>query len=148
MILHKKKITVLMMILLSVIIMSFKTASEDKNAPQFKNLRVLPKNISHDDLIAVMKSYCTSLGVRCGQCHAKMADSDKFDFASDEKEDKGIARKMIKMANAINKKYFSVSAGTIGCMTCHNGKSNPTEANKKLIQPIVSPQPADSTKRN
>lgn len=122
---HKNKIIVVLMLMIAVVIMSFKAATEDKAQQKFQNLKVLPKNISHDDLIAVMKNYCTSLGVKCGQCHPKAANSDKLDFVSDALEDKNIARKMIKMANAINKKYFSANAGTISCMTCHNGKLDP-----------------------
>ena len=102
---HKKKLTVLML-LLSVLVMSFKISTEEeKKAPGFTNLKVLPKNISHDDLVAIMKNYCTALDVKCGFCHVKGND-DKFDWASDQKEEKGIARKMQKMTNAINKKYF------------------------------------------
>jgi hypothetical protein len=123
---HKKKLVVIMLLLASVIIMSFRAASEDKPAEKFKNLKVLNKNISHDDLIAIMKNYCTALGVKCGQCHVK--NGDKFDFVSDDIKEKDIARKMQKMANAINKKYFGGNTGTVGCMTCHNGKLNPADA--------------------
>ncbi|MDB5227557.1 MAG: hypothetical protein JWN78_1750 [Bacteroidota bacterium] len=140
---HKKKIIVMLLMLVSVMIMSFKAATEDKQPQKFQNLKVLPKNISHDDLIAVMRNYCTALGVKCGQCHAKAAGSDKLDFVSDAVEDKAVARKMIKMANAINKKYFSANAGTIACMTCHNGKLDPGKSSAQAIPK----SPADSSKR-
>lgn len=52
----------------------------------------------------------------------------KGDMASDEKEDKKITRKMMVMANEINEKYFGKDSGTVGCMTCHNGKKNPSDA--------------------
>src|SRR4051812_35411849 len=103
---HKKKFAVITLLFVSILIMSFKISTVEEKKPEpFKNLKVLPKNISHDDLIAVMKNYCTALDVKCGFCHAKGMD-DKWDFVSDSKEEKGIARKMQKMANAINKKYF------------------------------------------
>ena len=123
---HKKKLAVLLLLATSVIIMSFKDVPEaKKEAPQFTNLKVLPKKISHDDLIAVMKNYNVSLGVKCTFCHVK--NGENWDFASDEIKEKDIARKMQKMANAINKKYFGGNSGTVGCMTCHNGKTNPTD---------------------
>jgi hypothetical protein len=123
---HKKKLAVLLLLAISVVMMSFRDVPEEKKeAPKFTNLKVLSKKISHDDLIAVMKNYNTALGVKCNYCHAKVGD--KMDFASDEKQEKNIARKMQKMANAINKKYFGGNSGTVACMTCHNGKANPTE---------------------
>ena len=122
-----KKLFVILLLAISVVIMSFRVdADKDKPAEKFKNLKVLPKNMSHDDLIAVMKNYCTALGVRCNHCHVK--NGDKLDFVSDDNKEKDIARKMQKMANAINKKYFGGNTGTVGCMTCHNGKINPADA--------------------
>jgi hypothetical protein len=96
----------------------------DKNT----NLKVLPKNMSDEDLHALMKVYAKSLGVRCNHCHAPLKDApDKLDFASDEKPEKSIARKMIKMTDAINKKYISKIEGIekVQCVTCHNGHIKP-----------------------
>lgn len=146
---HQKKLAVIALLFISLLVMSFKIPTDDAKKPEpFKNLKVLPKNISHDDLIAVMKNYCTGLGVKCGFCHAK-GEGDKLDFASDAKEEKGIARKMQKMANAINKKYFGGNSGTIACMTCHNGQKNPvTSLTMKPIEQKPAPQkPADSTQQ-
>ncbi len=123
---HKKKLSVILLLAISVMIMSFKDAPEQKKEEQkFSNLKVLSKKISHDDLIAVMKNYNTALGVKCNHCHAK--NGEKLDFASDAIPEKNIARKMQKMADAINKKYFGGNSGTVGCMTCHNGKTNPND---------------------
>lgn len=138
---HKKKLAVVMLLFLSILVMSFKISTEDEKKPApFKNLKVLPKNISHDDLVAIMKNYCTALGVKCGFCHAKGQD-DKFDWASDAKEEKGIARKMQKMTNAINKKYFGGNTGTVACMTCHNGHENPVTAS--TLKPVEE-KPAET----
>jgi hypothetical protein len=49
-------------------------------------------------------------------------------MASDSSEEKIIARKMMVMTNEINEKYFGKNSGTVGCMTCHNGKINPGDA--------------------
>jgi hypothetical protein len=101
---------------------------------QFKNLKILPKNISMDDLDKVMDNFKEALGVKCGFCHAPSKDSTShhLDFASDDKPEKNIARKMMKMTDKINKKYFSYNKSeqgqplpTVECMTCHRGKQHP-----------------------
>ncbi len=126
MLIHKKKFAVMSLLAVSLIIMSFKDAPEQKKEEQkFTNLKVFSKKISHDDLIGVMKNYNAALGVKCNHCHAK--NGDRLDFASDAVPEKNIARKMQKMSDAINKKYFGGKSGTVGCMTCHNGKTNPND---------------------
>ena len=95
------------------------TGNEDN---KFKNLQVLPNNISKGQLKDIMEAYCTSLNVKCSFCHIK------GNMASDSIEEKIIARKMMVMTNEINEKYFGKNSGTVGCMTCHNGKINPGDA--------------------
>ncbi len=99
-----------------------------------KNLKVLSKKISHDDLMKVMNEWKEALGVKCGFCHAPSKDSSSHmpDFASDEKPEKNIARSMYKMTKRINKKYFSYEKNEQGetepvvqCMTCHHGNAHP-----------------------
>ncbi|HNE50988.1 MAG TPA: c-type cytochrome [Chitinophagales bacterium] len=123
---HSKKISILLLLAFSIIFMSFRTVAEQKEEHEkFTNLKVLSKKISHDDLIAVMKGYCAALNVKCSFCHVK--NGEEFDFASDDIKEKEITRKMQKMANGINKKYFGKNSGTVGCMTCHHGKKNPND---------------------
>jgi hypothetical protein len=99
-----------------------------------KNLKVLPKNISHEDLDKVMDGFKAALGVKCNFCHAPSKDSANkhLDFASDEKPEKEVARKMMRMTAKINKKFFSynkteqgAAKTTITCITCHRGKEHP-----------------------
>lgn len=101
---------------------------------KYKNLKILPKNISKEDLDKVMDSFKAALGVKCGFCHAPSKDSTQHwpDFASDDKPEKNIARHMMKMTSKINNKYFSynknesgVAVPAIECMTCHRGKEHP-----------------------
>ena len=101
-------------------------------AGEHKNLKVLPKNISHDDLDKIMDEWKTALGVKCNFCHAPQKDNPrKIDYASDEKSEKNIAREMFKMTGKINKKYFHYKKSAenpvapVSCMTCHNGKAHP-----------------------
>jgi hypothetical protein len=52
----------------------------------FKNLKVLPKDISNKELQRIMvDEFQDGLGVSCGYCHAKEKESIHLDYASDEK---------------------------------------------------------------
>ena len=77
------------------------------NEPQYKNLQILPKDIAEHDLDSVMHHFSQSLGVKCNFCHVRNEDAKKMDFASDDKPEKNIARKMMLMAIDINKNYFT-----------------------------------------
>ena len=102
----------------------------------FKNLQVLPKDISKDSLDTIMHHFTKALGVRCNFCHTM--GNGKMDFASDEKEEKGVARYMIKMAAGINSTYFNFEKSTrpdtinvVKCITCHHGNPHHDEAEMK-----------------
>jgi hypothetical protein len=45
---------------------------KQQEAFKAKNLKVLPKNISKEDLDKVMDGFKASLGVRCNYCHASV----------------------------------------------------------------------------
>ena len=130
---HYKKIAIVISVVTFTIIGMAATTPPDHRA---KNLKVLPKDISHDDLVKVMDGWKDALGVKCGFCHAPSADSTshRLDFASDAKPEKNIARHMYKMAAKINKKYFSFNKDdkgdvipAISCVTCHRGSPHPEE---------------------
>ena len=91
------------------------------------NLKVLDKNISHEELEAVMKGFKNALGVKCSFCHVpSKVDPQKLDFASDENEHKLIARDMMRMTARINKKYFKhEEKPVVSCFTCHRGSEEP-----------------------
>jgi len=101
---------------------------------QFKNLKVLPKDISEQRLDSVMNEFEKALGVGCDFCHVKPADSTaNWDMALDDKPEKNIARKMIEMSNKINKDFFNATTKygdenallEIHCVTCHHGEPHP-----------------------
>lgn len=100
-----------------------------QDQPKFKNLKVLSKNITSDELEIIMKEFKTALGVKCNFCHTQSkTDPSKLDFASDENKHKDIARGMMKMTARINKKYFKDDKqGAIKCFTCHNGEKEPKD---------------------
>src|SRR5688500_19371611 len=45
--------------------------------PEFKNLQVLPPDITRDQLMATMRSFTRGLGVRCNHCHVVTATDRK-----------------------------------------------------------------------
>jgi Photosynthetic reaction centre cytochrome C subunit/Tetratricopeptide repeat len=99
---------------------------------EHQNLQVLPDTISHDALIAVMRNFTTSLGVRCTHCHVTPAGApDSTDFVSDAKPTKEIARGMMRMVRAINGEHLpdipqlGDNRMQVGCMTCHRGAPRP-----------------------
>jgi Photosynthetic reaction centre cytochrome C subunit len=105
----------------------------DPSKEEYKNLRVLPKNISKKELSRIMvDEFQDDLGISCNFCHAENKDTHKPDYASDEKPEKEITRYMMRMEIGLNKKYFKIrhpmigdSALVITCATCHHGKPHP-----------------------
>lgn len=68
-----------------------------------ENLDVLPDSTSADELRAVMESFTRALGVRCGECHVgEGRDFRTWDFASDARPHKEVARGMMRMTMEIN----------------------------------------------
>ena len=128
-----KKISAVGGLLVAVLAISSFTTVQPTQQDEHKpvNLKVLPKNISPEDLENTMKGFSAALGVKCGFCHAPKANGEEgLDFASDENHHKEVARGMLKMTNKINKKYFKRldkegMLKQIGCATCHNGQIHP-----------------------
>ena len=120
-------------IIVMVIVVLAGIAAVPSPPNEYKNLKVLPKDISTKDLSRIMiDDFEDGLGVSCSFCHAEEKDSHKLDYASDEKPEKEIARLMMKMTLDVNEKYFMVTHPSIGdstlsitCMTCHQGRPRP-----------------------
>src|ERR1051325_6827335 len=74
----------------------------------FHNLQVFPQNITHDELISAMRGFTRGLGVRCDHGHGAHPPGSKeqFDFPSDAKPEKNVARQMLRMARAVNADYL------------------------------------------
>ena len=108
-----------------------------------KNLQVLPKDMSRQQVVAIMGGFTAALGVNCAHCHAEAAPGaggppaggpppgappaggppgagrggppgPQLDFALDDKETKKVAREMLKMVGDINGKYLPATGRTIG----------------------------------
>lgn len=98
----------------------------------FENLQVLPKEIDARKLTGIMRSYAGALGVRCWYCHVGEEGKplSEFDFASDEKPEKRIAREMMKLAAEINARLAKIDLQhdpslEVKCATCHHGLARP-----------------------
>jgi hypothetical protein len=97
---------------------------------EFKNLKLFPQNITHDELVATMRTFARSLGVKCDHCHVANPEgsAERFDFASDAKPEKETARVMIRMTREVNTKYLSQlneHGASVNCNTCHRGHTVP-----------------------
>ena len=115
--------------------------------PPMTNLQVYPKDIPRPQLITTMQGFVAALGVQtqggCGYCHAGTAPA--WDFASDAKPAKGVARKMILMSREITAKLPEVTGKpaaeitSLRCATCHRGVAIP-----KLLPDVLTEASAKS----
>lgn len=123
---RKNSIVLLASIVLSVTLCSLSLPQQQQHE-KAKNLKVLPKNTSHEELEKVMREFKDALGVKCNFCHApRKDDPKKLDFASDENDHKKIARDMMRMTARINKKFFKGhQVAEVTCYTCHRGNEEP-----------------------
>lgn len=123
----------------------------------FTNLKVLPRTITRSELLETMKGFALGLGVRCTYCHVgeEGRPLSTFDFASDEKPPKHIARVMLRMVQAVNTDWIPqldtiahthtgvahdhAARVRVQCATCHRGVSRPV-----MIQDLLARVIADS----
>jgi hypothetical protein len=66
-----------------------------------------------------MQYVAASLGVQCNYCHV-MGDN-----ASDDKDTKKTARKMMQMVSDLNTQFFA-GKPAVSCASCHNGHAKPS----------------------
>ncbi|MBX7187156.1 MAG: c-type cytochrome [Vicinamibacteria bacterium] len=99
-------------------------ASSIHAAPQNRNLQVIDKNISKDELKKMMEGFAAQLGVKCQFCHVDEQ------YEKDDKKQKGDARKMIKLVMEMKSRkpeFFktTVKETAIQCSMCHRGRPQP-----------------------
>lgn len=129
------KITAVLLLFIVIGIAAMEQPKNDK----FKNLQVLPKNITADSLDRIMDGFNAMLGVDCKFCHVRDKKADTLMFDKDDKSEKEITRNMMRMTMDINKKYFEFNetvkaeqVQAVTCYTCHKGKPLP-EKEKKAV---------------
>lgn len=96
------------------------------------NLRVIPKNTPVMQVVGMMRNITGDLGVRCQFCHVGEEGQplEQFDFASDQKRTKAVARQMMLMVREINGRLDTLPERPtpllqVTCATCHRGTSRP-----------------------
>lgn len=134
-------------------LISVSLAFTERADPGYKNLQILPKDITEKQMDSVMHHYNEALSVKCSFCHVRNETTNKMDFASDDKPHKNKAREMMKLTNKINDDYFDVTGGQrtittqlmVTCYTCHHGAAEPAVTAPKMQPPLRSI--TDTTKR-
>jgi len=106
-----------------------------------ENLKVLPKDMSKEDLRSVMVGFANSLGVRCWYCHVGEEGQplSTFDFPSDENPTKDVARGMMKLVGDIRGDLDALELSgdkrvDVTCYTCHRGRPRPLTLVQELTE--------------
>ena len=98
------------------------------------NLKVLPKDLTGDQVHEIMEKWEGSLGAHCNTCHTDDPNNigpngrPRLNYADDSKPEKAIARMMFTMTEDINMNYVSKvpnSEMPVTCGTCHRGHLGP-----------------------
>jgi hypothetical protein len=101
------------------------SAADDENwkPTEIKNLTVLPKDTSVDDVMKIMRGWDEALNVECVFCHVGQIGKplSTFDFASDDKKRKEVSRVMLQGVMDMNEKFTTLGddAPQVACSTCH-----------------------------
>jgi hypothetical protein len=107
-------------------------------------LKVLPKDLTGQQVHEIMEKWSASLGTHCDSCHTADPQNigpngrPRLNFADDSKPMKDSARLMFKMTEDINTNYVSMidnSGAAVTCGTCHRGHLGP--------EPFVIPPEAE-----
>jgi len=108
--------------------------------PAPTNLKVLPKDLTGAQVREIMEGWAGDLGVHCDTCHAADPHNvgpngrPRLNFASDEKDEKLMARIMYQMTEVDKKDYvgrvaamdkMDEPAAPLTCGTCHRGHLDP-----------------------
>lgn len=116
------------------------------------NVQVFPRTTPIAEVTAAMRSFALGLGVRCQFCHVgeEGMPLERFDFASDERRTKLVARQMMRMVQEINRRLDTIPGRTAGlevsCATCHRGVNKPVPLST-LIADAALTAGADSAVR-
>jgi hypothetical protein len=109
-------------------------AAQPHHHPDPKNLQVLPKTLTGDQLDEIMDRWSASLGVHCDSCHTldpahpRPNGRPGLNFTDDSRPEKATARRMVQMTEQINRDYIAKiesSGQPVTCGTCHRGHLGP-----------------------
>jgi hypothetical protein len=107
------------------------------------NTKVIPHTTPVIQVIGMMRNFAGDLGVRCQFCHVGEEGKplEEFDFVSDTKRTKLVARQMMFMLQEINRRLDTIprqSAPAVqaSCATCHHGVSRPVPLFALMIDAV------------
>ncbi len=147
-----RRLTALLAITVAPTLCSAQTAS--KFPPDsLVNTRVISHSTPVINVIGTMRNFTSYLGVRCQYCHVGEEGQPltQFNFVSDQKRTKLVAREMMRMVEEINRRLDSLPGRTtpglqVTCNTCHRGTSRPVPLYALIIDAAATAG-ADSATR-
>jgi tetratricopeptide (TPR) repeat protein len=115
----------------------------------FTNLQVWPADTPRAVILNFMNAFNRSLGIECSYCHIQRDGT--FDFASDDKREKRVARKMILLRDSINVALPAMVEKPVGagptsgegrpgaptrvlCASCHHGLPVPAPLGEAISE--------------
>ena len=105
------------------------------------NTKVFPHSTPVSQVLGVMRNITGDLGVRCQFCHVGKEGQplSQFDFASDDKRTKLVARQMMLMLQEVNRRLDTIPgkpspALQATCGTCHRGLSRPMPLATHMVE--------------
>ncbi len=136
-----------------------KAPAHEHGHPAPTNLKVLPKDMTGDQVHDLMHEWEAQLGVTCRTCHAVNPKDigpngrPRFNYSDDSRQEKASARVMYKMLEDINQNYVSKienSGLPVTCGTCHQGHLNPEpyspEEHRRAAQAAAAGEKASDPK--
>ena len=117
------------------------------------NLKVLPENLTGQQVHAIMEQWAGELGAHCNACHLEerfkhASNGDpKLDFKDDSKGMKRSARLMFTMTEEINSSFIAKVEGSgmpVTCGTCHRGQVTPEPFKIQAPEGASAVQPSPS----
>ncbi len=104
------------------------------------NTKVIPKSTPVVQVIGTMRNFTSDLGVRCQFCHVGEEGQPlaQFNFVSDEKRTKLVARQMMLLVQEANRRVDTLPGHQpddpqVTCATCHRGVSKPMPLSAVII---------------
>jgi hypothetical protein len=118
------------------------------------NTKVIPHSTPVSQVLAMMRGISGDLGVRCQFCHVGKEGQplSQFDFASDDKRTKLVARQMMSMLQEVNRRLDTIPQRPAPglratCGTCHRGLNRPMPLATHMVETATA-SGADSAVRS
>lgn len=104
---------------------------EDWKPDMLHNIQVLPKDITPDALMTLMRGWNEALNVDCVFCHKGQVGKpwSTYDFTDDTKKRHEVARLMVKSTISLNEQFKDLGEmdepTKVTCATCHRRSRHP-----------------------